>query len=138
MDRTLWTTCGQDGLDAKIDAILRAAGLDKTHVVFSLYETVVDPVRDDMSDWVVRHPAFESVFAEGQVEFVTYRDLGDQEPDLLVSNPYTNPTWADVLIEAERSCRARGAPELDHVYLEAVEEESVTNGIRRYELCFGS
>ncbi len=137
-DRTNWVQCSRDELSEKVAATLRAAGLVEPHFLsFSIYETLVDPQKDDCSDWVVRHPDLNSTFAAGRVQFL----LGyDEESFPVYSAGYLNPTWADVLVEAEGSCRARGAPELDHVFLEAVEEIiEVTDGdVARYDLIWGS
>jgi hypothetical protein len=135
-DHSLWLTSTYDQLQADVTAVLRTAGYPKHHVRFCLYETVVDPVKFDLSDWEVRRPDFASEFARGKVQF----DLGDDENGhAVLSKVYLNPTWADVLIEAENSCRGRGAPELDHVYLEAVEQDGTgAEGQAFYELIWGS
>lgn len=132
LDKTLWRTSPHDTMAAEIDALLLAANLTPRHVVFSLYDTVVDSVRDDLSDWMVRHPDWDAPFAAGKVQFV------DEGEESTVIGVYTDPTWRDVLIEAERSCRARGAPELDAVFLEAVEPAGKVGDVARYELVFGS
>ncbi len=150
IDKTNWLTCTHDELTAKCDAILLAAGFTRSpfpdapearpmpagYVVFSIFETAVDGVREDLGDWIVRHPDFAATFAEGKVQF----DLGDDENGhAVLSKGYLNPTWADALVEAERSCRGRGAPELDHVFLEAVEPNGVgADGAAFWELRFGS
>lgn len=131
-DKTDWRTSAHDTMAAEIDAFLFAAGLTPRHVVFSLYDTVVDSVRDDLSDWMVRHPDWNATFAMGKVQFVT------EGEETTIGGTYTDPTWRDVLIEAERSCRACGAPELDHVFLEAVEPASKVGDVVRFELVFGS
>ncbi len=142
-DKTHWLSATYDEMNAKVDGILRAAGFTRTdstspgYVVFSVFETVNDAVKEDLSDWGVRHPDFTSTFAAGKVQFL----LGYNEESFPVySAGYLNPTWADVIVEAEGSCRARGAPELDHVFLEAVEEiiEAVDGEVARYELVWGS
>ncbi len=142
LDKTHWVTCPMHELDAKVVAILRAAGLllvDERYlhyVTFSVHETIQDAIKEDMSDWVVRHPDFASTFARGKVRF----DLGDDElGNAVLSKVYLDPTWADVLVEAERSCIGRGAPELDHVYLEGAEENGVgADGAAFWTLVFGS
>ncbi len=126
LDKTAWVTSTYDAMEAQVSSILRAAGLGLTgqrydhYVTFSVFETIQDAVKDDMSDWLVRHPDLTSRFAEGKVQF----DLGDDEQGhAVLSKGYLNPTWADVLVEAERSCIGRGAPELDHIFLEGLERE---------------
>ncbi len=133
--KTQWVTETHNAMDEAIDTILRAAGYVKhQYLCFSMYETVQDPVKDDMSDWVVKRPDFAARFAAGKVQFVS-SNYGD---DPVLSPVYTNPTWADVVVEGERSCRARGAPQLDHVFLESVELEKVVGGVARYAMHFGS
>ncbi len=150
-DKTNWVTATYDEMVQKVDAVLHSAGFTRPppfpdtpearpapagYVIFSIFETAVDGVREDLRDWIVRHPDFASTFAEGKVQF----DLGDDENgQAVLSKGYLNPTWADVLVEAERSCRGRGAPELDHVFLESVEPNGTgADGAAFWELHFGS
>ncbi len=134
--KTNWIECSDDDMRAKIDATLLAAGFRDRHVVFSMYETTVDPVKPDLSDWMVKHPDFASLFAEGKCEFVLAED---DNGDPMLTEGHENPTWADILVMGEKSCRARGAPELDHVFLEAVEPDGPRRkGVQRYELHWGS
>ncbi len=136
VDKVSWLTSSHAQMVASIDAILLAAGFTPRTVVFSIYETVIDPRAEDLSDWTVRHPDFASTFAAGKVRF----DLGDDElGNAVLSKGYLNPTWADVLVEAERSCRGRGAPDLDHRYLEDIEENGIgADGAVFWTLVFGS
>lgn len=137
LDKSRWLTSSYDDLKLKVDAILRAAGHEHRYVIFSIFETVTDGVRDDLADWTVRHPDFAAPFAEGKVQF----DLGDDENGhAVLSKGYLNPTWADVLVEAERSCAGRATEEgLDHVFLEAVELDGTgAEGQSFYALHFGS
>ncbi len=135
MDKTSWLTATYDEMVASVDAFLTAAGYDRRHVIWSLYETVNDGVKEDMSDWVVCYPDWTTCFARGAVEFVSW--TFEDEP--IVSESYNDPTWGDLLIEAEDSCRMRGAPELDHLFLESCDEiEGDNDGTRRFEMSFGS
>ncbi len=119
-----------------IAATLRAAGFTDHHVTWSIYETTVDGVKPDMSDWMVRHPDFAAPFARGKVEFIL--SLDDNGAPALTKG-YTDPTWGDVLVAAELSCRARGAPELDHIFLEAVEPEGPRRkGVTTFAFHWGS
>lgn len=136
LDKTLWVDATYDQMDAAITAILTAAGFTHHHVRFCDYETTMDGVRDDLSDWMVKHPAFDSSFARGKVEFVLAED-DNGDPSLTEAR--TDPTWADVLVVGEKSCRARGAPELDHVFLESVEPDGPRRrGVQRYVFHWGS
>lgn len=131
-----WIKASHDAMTATIDATLRAAGLKDRHVIFSIFETTVDGVLPDMSDWMVKHPDFASVFATGKCDFVLAEN---DEGDPMLTEGHENPTWADILVMGEKSCRARGAPELDHVFLESVEPEGPRRkGIQRYSFCWGS
>lgn len=135
-DKTNWIECSDDEMEAKIAATLRAAGLQEYHVRFSMYETTVDGVLPDLSDWMVKHPVFTSLFAEGKCEFVLAED--DNGDPMLVEG-HLNPTWSDILVMGEKSCRARGAPELDHIFLEAVEPDGPRRkGVQRFEFIWGS
>ncbi len=134
--KTNWVECNHDTMDSAIDAVLAAAGFKDYSVRFCDYETTVDGVLPDLSDWMVKHPPFDSLFARGKCEFILSED-DDGNPAL--TKVYDNPTWGDVLVAGELSCRARGAPELDHVFLEAVEPVGPRRkGVQVYEFHWGS
>ncbi len=136
IDKTDWIEATHNEMDTQIVSILSAAGLKTHYQRFSMFETITDPVKDDMSDWGIKHPPFDSIFARGKVEFVLTED-DDGNPAL--TKGYTDPTWSDVIVAAEHSCRARGAPELDHVFLEAVEPLGPRRkGVQRFEFVWGS
>jgi hypothetical protein len=136
VDKSNWVQCTHDEMDQRIVAILAAAGWGGYFVRFSIYETIKDPVKDDLSDWIVKHPDFAATFARGQCRFILNED-DDGNPGLTLG--YENPTWADVLVAAEQSCRARGAPELDHIFLEAVEPVGPrSKGVQMFEFIWGS
>lgn len=135
-DPTLWTHATHDAMSTSIAAILRAAGFTNHYATFSMYETTIDGVKPDLSDWMVKHPTFSSTFARGKAQFILA--VNDDDEPMLVEG-HTDPTWADVLVMAEKSCRARGAPELDHIFLEAVEPVGPRRkGCQTYSLEWGS
>ncbi len=131
-----WLSGSHDQMDDSIAAVLSTAGFKNYHVIFSMYETTSDGSKEDLSDWMVKWPDPTSLFAEGKVQFIMSVE-DDDNP--ILGSVLTNPTWGDVLIEAERSCRMRGAPELDHLFLEDIEPDGPrSKGIQRYEMHWGS
>lgn len=121
-------------MQAKVAAILRSKCIWKRYLHFSIYDTIEELT--NMDDVVV-YPDFTSQLAKGKVRFFTDEDHATHQSDV-----YTNPTWADVVIEAERSIRHRAlsyvGKQTDHVFLESCEPNGRKNGIRQFRLHFGS
>ena len=137
LNQSNWITSTHDAMNDQIRAHLKTAGfIEHCYLIFSIFETVNDGVKDDMSDWIIKHPDFAAPFAPGKVQFVLGYD--EEEKPVLSEKTYVNPIWGDVLEAGEWSCRARGAPELDHVFMESVEFHSAADDVTIYSFHWGS
>ena len=77
---------------------------------------------------MVEYPDFGSVFAMGKVQFSRYN---------YTSQTYTDPTWDNLLYEAELSIHV--TEDTDHIFLEGCElEKLLGNGVARYKMTFGA
>lgn len=109
-----------DEMDNEVNKIL---GRAPKRLRFSMYETTKEPEKEDMSDWEVEYPDFNQRFTDGECVFV----CNEYE-----SNIIKNPTWKHVLKEANNAACG------DHVFLEQVELDKTEDGVKFYDMWFGS
>lgn len=114
-----------DSLDKKVTKIIKESGNDP-RLSFSMYE-IIEPEIDNYNLQPVNAPDFTSLFCEGKAVF--YESSLFQH---YKGCPIENPTWADVIIEANHACRG------DHIFLEAINLDREQDGIKYYKFFFGS
>lgn len=102
------------------DELLKKLGFEEPRLRFAMYE--------DAKDDMVSRPDFASRFADGPVQIVTSMFRRWKGPVRI------NPTWADVLADAEAAIS-----DDDHVFLEGYEfARTSSKGVRVFELFYGS
>ncbi len=98
-----------------------------TKLSFSIFDNYEEEPRETGPWWV--KPPFETlndVFTEGKVIF-----LHAAKPKVK-SFEFVSPTWGEVIVVANNFCSG------DHIFLEDVKFVEEKNGIKYYEMWFGS
>ena len=109
-------------------------------LTFSLFETNKEKDKGlDSGDWIVDHPDVWSdkpVFS-GQVIFYSdYWRIADHKVE---SEIFTDPTWADIVNEANRQLIDPEVRDTACLFLEGFNEiDSRSDGTRVIEFCWGS
>ena len=119
-------TVSYSELDEKVDKILKDAGQKNFKLTFSMFESVENS--DDHEDWKVRIPDFDSDEHVFNGKCIFYEDFWSGHMSRIINNP----TWEDILVEANHAASG------DHIFWESINYEKTVKGVKYYIFHFGS
>lgn len=124
---TVKSTIGE--MENKIDSLFKFKDKKSSvRVIFRIYEEIDKTTHyESYSMTPVRIPDFHSIFVRGNVRFTCGR---------YTSELYLNPTWIDVIWEANEAIMKNG--QVNYIFLESVDFDSNKFGDKYYKFLFGS
>ena len=121
-----------------VDEILVKRGAKQNMLTFSIFEDLDNGDEfhnDEPKNWIINAPDLYQSLDSGKVRII------DSHTGFK-SKTLTDPTWEDVVYWANESIlwgmKKHGIDGWDHVFLESVEFKEEKNGVKIYDMWFGS